>query len=160
MGSDYQPLLWQGADAQFVRDTLRSSQCGLETSRMVSEKSSNTDLQQLAQNTIALENRISKELKSMARTIGFKLQSKNRSVSCADAGDLSGLSGKDFDRAYLASLSKSSVADNARFTAESQAPPNSANYNLKKFADRTLPALETQQQSIANLQAKMEPANK
>jgi predicted outer membrane protein len=48
------------------------------------------------------------------------------------------LSGDQFDREYAKVLAKNSRDSQARYIAEARAAPNSANYELRKFAVRQL----------------------
>lgn len=155
MGSDYQPLLWSGSDAAFALDTVRFGACQIESSGLVATKSSNPDLQQIATRSVDLQQHSIKKLRSMAKVIEFKFPSKKQVVSCSEAGDLAARSGADFETSYLAFLSKSNSADMARYKAEAEALPDSANFDLQKFAAATLPALTEQQKSIDALKRKL-----
>ena len=94
MGSDYQPLLWRDNDAQFALDSDRSGTCQIAADQLVGSRSSDTELQEMAAHSIGLQDRKTQRLKSMAKTIGFKLESKKHPPECADRVRLAGLSGE------------------------------------------------------------------
>ncbi len=160
MGSDYQPLLWRGSDSGFVLETLRSGKCQLETSGLVASKSSDSALRQIAADSIESRQHSTKKLKSMAKAIGFKLPSKKHPISCEEAGNLADLGGDKFETAYLGYLSKANADDHARYQAEATAVPNSANFDLRRYAAGAVPVLEQQQKSIDDLKSKITPAKK
>ena len=148
MGSNYQPLLWQGADAQFAQDTARANMCQAAADQLAGSRSSDSDVQEAAAHSISFEDRSEKWLKSTSRAIGFKLISKKYPPECADAVRLKALSGDEFDREYAKVLAENSRDAQARYTAEARAAPNSANYELRKFAVRQLAEVQRRQPSI------------
>ena len=159
MGSDYQPLLWRGPDAAFVLDTVTSSACQSDSSSLAASKSSNPDVQHIALRSLELNGQNSKKLKSMAKVIGFHLPlSKKTAPPCAASARLSQQPPGNLDSAYLDYLSKDNAAALARFQAEADLPPDSANFNLQRFVVAALPALTDQQHSIDALRAKLAPA--
>ena len=157
MGGDYQPLLWQGADAQFALDAARAAACQVAADQLVGSRSSDTELQELAAHSIGLQDRMSQRLKSMAKTIGFKLGSKKHPPECPDRERLAALSGEEFDRSYVNVLAKTNENEQSNFTAEVKAPLNSANYGLKKFAVSHLGLFREQQTKIKELQKRYAP---
>ncbi len=158
MGRDYQPLLWRDADAQFALDSERAGACQVAADQLVGSRSADTELQELAAHSIGLHDRMSRQLKSMAKTVGFKLGSKKHPPECPDRERLAGLSGEEFDRSYLNVLAKTNDGERANFTAEVRAPLNSANYGLKKFAANNLMLFSEQQKRIRELEKRYEPA--
>ena len=134
MGSSYQPLFWQGADAQFALDAARLSRCQIERDTLVGSRASDNDVAELAAHSLSLNSRTYKQLHSMAGTIGFELDSKKHSPECANVMPLKGQSGDAFVRHYLDALARTNTQEIAHFRHETQLPPDSANYELKKFA--------------------------
>ena len=158
MGSDYQPLLWRDADAQFALDAERAGACQVAADQLAGSRSADTELQELAAHSIGLHDRMSRQLKSMAKTVGFKLGSKKHPPECPDRERLAALSGEEFDRSYVSVLAKTNNSERATFTAEVKAPLNSANYGLKKFAASSLALFSEQQKKISELEKRYEPA--
>ncbi len=158
MGSDYQPLLWRDADAQFALDAERAGVCQVAADQLVGSRSADTELQELAAHSIGLHDRMNRQLKSMAKTVGFKLGSKKHPPECPDRARLAGLTGEQFDRSYLSVLANTNDSERANFTAEVKAPLNSANYGLKKFAAHNLALFSEQQKKIRELEKRYEPA--
>lgn len=155
MGSDYQPLLWRGSDAQFVLDTMHSSRCAIQAGDLVTAKLRNPDVESLASEIGATRAEIMKKLRSMAKGNGFRFEDKKHLSPCTEADRLSELSGEDLAKAYLAYLAKENSADVARFQSETNAPGNSSNFDLRKFTFKEISTLEEQQSSIVELRGKL-----
>jgi predicted outer membrane protein len=158
MGSEYQPLLWKGSDAAFVLDTVGFGTCQVKVSGEAASRSSNPDVQHVAAESMELESRDVKKLRSMAKTIEFRFP--KAPPPCAEAGELAQQSGEKFEKAYLDYLSKNNADALARFQVEANAPANSANFNLRKFAAANVSALSHQQSSIDTLRGKLSSGTK
>jgi predicted outer membrane protein len=156
MGSDYQPLLWRGTDAEFARSAVATSRCENEATALAASKLSDADMTHLFAETSALSNKIAKTLRKMGKPQGFKFdESKDAPAEpCAMPASASTLNGAEFRSAYLEALRTSNADSIKRFEAESQAEPNSSNYSLRRFAAQTLNDLYAQRRSIADLKKK------
>ena len=154
MSIDYNPLLWRGDDASFALDTIYGSRCEAELSKAVFSKSSNPNVQELAQTLGREEHRVYGRLRRMARTFNFHVP-KQDPDSCQEASRLAELTGQELDAGYVAFLLKRSLSSISRFEAEIGKPVAPDNYSLRKFAQKTLPVLQEQKMMLEAEQRKL-----
>ncbi len=160
MSSDYQPLLWRDNDAQFALDVSRAARCQIAADQLVGSRSADDEILSTAAHSISFEDQSNNKLKSMARTIGFQLGSKKHPPECADVERLRILRGEAFDHAYAAVLSQNSRKGQALFANEAGAAPNSANYELRKFAAQRLAKLRESQKAIDTLLSRYDSSSR
>src|SRR5690348_7020208 len=82
MSMDYNPLLWQGDDAQFALDILHSSYCAAEVSKTVAVKTQNSAVQTVALTMAHEQGKLYRQLRGMARTFNFPLPPKRTLDDC------------------------------------------------------------------------------
>ena len=152
MSLNYNPLLWQGDDAQFARDMLHASYCTAEMSRTVATKTHDAAVETVAA-TIAREQRkLYRQLHNMARTFNFRLPSKSDLQDCPSASRIAELSGRQMDSDYMALLLKSAAVNVSRFEAEIAMPKLPANWTLWNLAKKDLPIMRGEETAVKNVQ--------
>ena len=141
MSMDYNPLRWQGDDAQFGLDMLRSSYCMTEVSKAVAVKTQNLTVQTTALTIAREQNKMYRQLHGMARTFNVPLPHKRDLKNCPAASRMAELSGQEMDSAYVALLLTRTAENVSRFEAEVARPRSPSNWSLWKFAEKRLPVM-------------------
>ena len=152
MSMDYNPLLWQGADAQFALDIVHNSYCTAEMSKTVAAKTQNVALQSIASTIAQEQGKLYRQLRSMALTFSFRLPPKRQLNDCPAALRIAELSGQEMDSNYIALLLKSSATNVSRFEAEVALPRLPSNWSLWKLAKKDLPMMRNEQAALMGFQ--------
>ncbi|MBV8550648.1 MAG: DUF4142 domain-containing protein [Acidobacteriaceae bacterium] len=152
MSGIYNPLLWQGDDAQFALDMLHSAHCTSEISKTVAVKTSNQAVQNVALTMAREQGKIYRQLRGMARTFNFPLPSKDDLNDCPSTARIAELTGVQMDTSYVELLRKSTVANTSRFEAEVAMPRRPSNWSLWKFAQRDLPMMRSEEAAVQHVQ--------
>ena len=153
MSEDYNPLVWQGDDANFALNTLQSNFCAAEFSRLAASRTTNLELHDLAQSAAREQSGVYHKLRSMAKAFSIWLPPESQLQKCPDLEHARSLSGDDFDKAYLTSLQHTNQANVSAMQAEIARLQKPNNAPLRHLASITLPHLE-------QLQTKTESAAK
>jgi putative membrane protein len=151
MGSNYNPLLWRGADADFARAMIHDSFCQSELSKVAQSRGSNPEVAKLAAAIARTQGKLNRQLVGMARSISFPNPKPKKDAPCPGGDRLMELSGQDFDSAYIDFVSKTYAADVARLQEEEAADDIPANFSLRAFAAKARPTLQDQQQTITSV---------
>jgi predicted outer membrane protein len=151
MSMDYNPLLWQGDDAQFALDMLLGSHCTAEVSKTVAAQTQNPSIQTVA-TTIAREQaKLYRQLRNMARTFNFPLPHKRDLNYCPANSRTIELSGQDMDSSYVTLLLKSTATNVSRFEAEVARPRLPSNWTLWKLAEMNLPIIRNEESAVKGI---------
>src|ERR1700758_2856140 len=130
MSVDYNPLLWQGDDAQFALDMLRRRHVRAGVSQTVAGKSQNPTVQNVALTIAREQGKVYRQLRSMARTFNFPLPPRRDLEDCPAGSRVAELAGPEMDSGYIALLLKSTTANVSRFEAEVALPRMPSNWSL------------------------------
>jgi putative membrane protein len=140
-----------GGDRQFVLDAVRVSERDVELGELAKEKGQSIAVKELGARMVVDHGRVARELKQLALNKGLRVGDTKRPEE-PSYDMLTKLSRPGFDEAYLEAMSKDQeqdVADFRRMSEQGQDP------DLKAWAARTLPTLESQLQQIKATQGKM-----
>jgi predicted outer membrane protein len=151
MSLDYNPLLWQGEDAQFALDMMHASHCVTEASKGVAAQTQNTAIQTTALTIAHEQGKLYRQLRSMARTLNFPLPRKRDLDDCPAAARISELSGRDMDSSYVTLLLETTALNVSRFEAEVARPRVPSNWTLWKLAEKNLPAIRSEESTVKDL---------
>ena len=152
---DYNPLLWRGDDARFALDTLRSSYCLADISKIVAARTSEETIQNLAYTMAHDQEKMFRQLRGMARTINFHVPSKRELEDCPQTARLRELEGTELEKSYVTLLAKTAADDVSRFEAETGMPREPWNWSLWKFAQKTLPITRENESAVKAAQRKL-----
>jgi predicted outer membrane protein len=151
MSMDYNPLLWQGDDAQFALDMLHSSHCTAEASRTAATKTQNQALQTVAVTIAHEQGKLYRQLRGMARTFNFRLPRKRDLDDCPLVSRIAELSGQEMDSVYISFLLKRTTANVSRFEAEVAMPRLPSNWTLWGLAKKDLPMIRSEEAAAAGV---------
>ena len=148
MSSDYNPLIWQGDDAQFAIETKHTSYCRAEFSKNVAVQTKNSGLLDIALTNAEVNDKLLHKLNSIARELGFHFPAKAEMVSCPDVIAAQALRSEALEKSYRAFLRQSNANAIDQFRAEIARPERPDNYSLRKLAKKTLPVLMSLQAKL------------
>lgn len=151
MSMEYNPLLWQGDDARFALEVLHSSRCKAEVSKAVAAQTQNVALQTLALRISSEQDKLYRQLRSMARTFNFHVPPRDE-LDCPGNSRIRELSGQEMNSDYLALLLKSAAEDTSRFQEEVTRPRLPSNWSLWKLAKDDLPMIRSEQAALTALE--------
>lgn len=151
MSENYNPLVWQGEDANFALNTLQTNFCAGELSKLAASRTTNLDLHDLAQSAAREQTGLHHKLRSLAKAIGIWLPPDSQLQKCSDLVHARSLSGAEFDKTYLASLQRANEANISAMQAEIARPQKPNNAPLRHFASEALPHLEKLQTQTGTL---------
>jgi putative membrane protein len=128
-------------DELFVEEVAADLWIEAELARLATEKATRPELRQLGQALRLVSNRAQEELRALAAQKQIAIDPSPDPEMAARVAAIDGLSGMDFDDAYLNAASSSRERAVALFTsqAESWGDPD-----LKAWAERWLPSLKQQ----------------
>lgn len=134
---------------------IKAAQGGIaevELSQLALKKAQNPEVKNFAQKMVADHTKANNELKALAAKKNVTLPTETDAAHRAKLNQLEGLSGADFDRAYVETMVSDHEATVQLF--EKQASEE-ADPELKAFALKTLPNLKMHLEAIKNIQGKM-----
>lgn len=159
MSMDYNPLLWQGDDAQFALDMMHSSHCVTEASKSVAAQTQNAAVQTAALTIAHEQGKLYRQLRSMARTLNFPLPRKRDLDDCPAASRIDELSGHDLDSSYVALLLETTTLNVSRFEDELARPRVPSNWTLWRLAEKNLPAIRSEESTVKGLKKAITSSN-
>ena len=127
------------ADKKFAMDAAQGGLAEVELGQLATQKGQSDKVKQFGQRMVDDHTNANKELKSIAEKNNITLPTSINAKDQALKDKLSGLSGADFDRAYMSSMVKDHTKDIGEFQREAN---SGANADLKGFAAQTLPTLQ------------------
>jgi putative membrane protein len=140
------------ADKNFVKNTIEGGLAEIECSQLALQKSNNDQLKRFAQRMIDDHTKLGDDLKPIASQLGVKGPTEPSKKDKAIIAKLQGLSGDDFDKAYVKLMLKDHQLDAAAFKQE----VNSAQSPLvKDAATKDDPLIESHLQMIQDIAKSM-----
>ena len=127
------------ADQKFVKEAAQGGMAEVQLGQLATEKASSEAVKQFGQRMVNDHSQANNKLKELAGSKGVTLPQEPSAKDRATKERLSKLSGKAFDRAYMADMLKDHRADIAAFKMESRSGHDA---QVKEFASGTLPTLE------------------
>ncbi|HWW61118.1 MAG TPA: DUF4142 domain-containing protein [Thermoanaerobaculia bacterium] len=140
------------ADKSFANDAAQAGMAEVNAGNMGLQKTSNADVKAFAQRMVTDHTKANDELKQLATTKGLTLPADVNDEQKAAAAHLSGLSGAEFDKAYMDHM----VADHEKAVSLFQNESTSGgDADLKSWAGTTLPTLQQHLQLAKDTKAKL-----
>jgi putative membrane protein len=135
-------------DKEFVRAALQGGMAEVQLGQLAAEKGSSDDVKQFGQHMVADHTKLGDEMKQVAQQMGVKppngVSKKDKELMTK----LQGLSGQQFDNAYIAAMVKDHKKDNDDFQAEISQTQNPA---LKQVAQQGDQVIEQHLQMIEQI---------
>ncbi|HEX8246954.1 MAG TPA: DUF4142 domain-containing protein [Pyrinomonadaceae bacterium] len=139
-------------DKDFMNEAAVGGMAEVELGRVAASKAQNADVKKFAQTMIADHTKANGELKTLATGKGATLPVELDAGHKSTMTQLQGLSGADFDRAYIAGQ----LADHEKTVKLFQAQAQSGtDADIKAFAAKNLPTLQMHLEMVRNLNNKM-----
>ena len=133
-----QPLV--ASDQSFLNDAAQADMAEIEGAMLAQKKAATGEVRRFAAQMITEHTKVNDELKALAATKNIKLPSE---PSLLQKGELQALSLLDakFDESYVDRLGV--AAHESTIALFQEAAVNSQDRDIKAFAERTLPSLQT-----------------
>ncbi|HUB51336.1 MAG TPA: DUF4142 domain-containing protein [Terracidiphilus sp.] len=135
-------------DAVFVQDALRNSQAQVAMSQLAATKSPSQDVQQFSQKMVQLHTSLSNQLKPATKALGVDEPKGPSKKERQEIARLEGLSGPDFDTAYLTDLAKEQQKNLRAFRDEEN---NAQSPGLQQAAKQDEPVLSQHYEILQKL---------
>jgi len=126
------------ADREFVSKAATGGTAEVELGRVATQRAVRPSVRSFAERMVADHGRANAELAAFARRKGLEVPTALEPSQQAMRDRLSGLSGPDFDRAYMSEIVRDHTEDIALFE---RAAEISSDPDLKAWAARSLPML-------------------
>jgi putative membrane protein len=129
------------ADREFVNKAAIGNVAEIELGRVATQRASRPSVKSFAERMVTDHGKNNAELTALARSKGMDVASTPRTTQPpkqAMRDRLSGLSGADFDRAYMSEMVRDHTEDVALFEREAQ---SASDADVKAYAERSLPTL-------------------
>jgi putative membrane protein len=127
------------SDRKFVLAAGMGGMAEVQLGQLAVQRAASDDVKQFGQRMVDDHTRANNELMQVASQKGITLPTALDAKHQADMNKLSGLSGADFDRAYMKLMVKDHQKDTKEFRKEADKGQDA---DVKGFAARTLPTLE------------------
>lgn len=127
------------ADATFVKKAASGGMAEVELGKLATQKASNPDVKQFGQKMVDDHSKANDQLKQVASEKHVTLPDGPSAKDKAMMTKLEGMSGDQFDRAYMENMVKDHKQDVAEFQKASK---SSQDAQIKDFASQTLPTLQ------------------
>ena len=126
-------------DAKFLQKAAADGMAEVELAQLAREKAMREEVKQFAERMAADHGKANEEVKSIASSLNVQLPAGPDKKHEKALEKLKGLTGGDFDRAYMKHMVKDHRADLKEFRHEAKAKnPN----EVTQFAARTVPTLQ------------------
>ena len=140
------------ADKAFVMEAAGGGMAEVELGRLATEKASDADVKQFGQRMVDDHGKGNDELKGLASQKGVTLPADLDAKHKATRDRLSKLSGRAFDKAYMAEMVADHNKDVAAFTRASKTAKDA---DVKAWAAKILPTLQEHQKLAKDIAAKV-----
>jgi len=126
-------------DATFVKKASCAGMAEVKSSEIALQKASQDKVKQFAQRMIDDHSKANKELSELASRKGWKPETAIEDKAQKEIDKLNGMSGQEFDKAYMECQVKAHEMAVKMFRQESESGQDA---DLKSWAAKTLPTLE------------------
>ena len=121
------------ADQAFVRKALEGGAAEIQLGQLAQQKSQSEDVKQFAQKMVEEHTQLSEQMKPIAQQLGVKEPKGPSKKDKQLMAKLEGLSGPQFDEAYIQAMVKDHKEDLKEFKNEAQ---SALNQNVKQAAQQ------------------------
>jgi putative membrane protein len=149
------------SDRDFVMTAAHDGMMEVELGRLALERASSPEVKQFAQRMIDDHSKANADLSTLASSKGLtvpaQMDAKQQAHLDKMKGDLTKVSGMDFDHQYMKMMEKDHEKAVRLFEKQST---NGKDADLKSFASTTLPTLQSHLQTARDWNAKMKNSPK
>jgi putative membrane protein len=147
----------KGADQTFATKAAEGGMAEVKLGQLATEKASDPDVKQFGQRMVDDHSKANDELKQIAGKKGITLPTDVSAKDQALYDRLSKLSGAEFDKEYMKDMVSDHRTDVAEFKKESD---HGSDSDLKAYAAKTLPTLQSHLQMAESTNAKVKGGTK
>jgi putative membrane protein len=141
-----------GPDTAFANKAAVGGMAEVALGKLAAGKTSDARIKEFANMMVTDHGKANEELKSIAQTKNIALPATLDAEHQAKSDSLSKLSGKDFDKAYVAGMVEGHQKTLALMQGEAS---NGQDKELKAFAAKTAPVVKMHLDAITRIQARM-----
>jgi putative membrane protein len=124
-----------GAESEFISEQVGVARKEVALARLAEERASNPEVKQLASTLAARHQRAADALQQVAQKHNVAIPSAAGDQLKDESARLSKLSGREFDREYIAEI----VADHEDAVSDLEAKASSGNADVRAWVSKTLP---------------------
>ena len=139
-------------DTDFMTKAALGGMAEIELGKLAATKAQNPEVKQFAQKMVTDHTKAADELKAMAGEKNFSMPVRLDAKHQAVLDKLNGLSGAEFDKAYVEAMVADHEETVATFKSEAEGGKDA---DAKAWAGKTLPTLQMHLEMIKAIQAKM-----
>jgi putative membrane protein len=140
------------SDNDFLTKAAQGGMAEVELGKIAVQKATNPEVKKFAQKMVDDHTKANNELKELAAKKGVTLPTEIDSSHRSAIDKMKGLSGADFDKAYVDAMVDDHETDVDEFEEQSK---DAKDADIKAFAAKTLPTLKSHLELINGIQAKM-----
>lgn len=129
----------KGPDAMFVKRAAQGGMTEVELGKIAAEKGQSQDVKDFGNRMVKDHSKANDQLKEVAAKMSAAVPSKVNSKHKSMIDKLAGMSGAEFDKAYVQAMVKDHQEDIAEFE---KAGKEVQNADLKKFIEDTIPVMK------------------
>jgi putative membrane protein len=135
-------------DAEFAVAAANGGMAEVALSKIAEEKATDPKVKEFAKQMIKDHSKANDELKTLASSKNITLPSAPNEEKQKAASDLGGMSGSDFDKAYISQMKKDHE-QTVKLFEDGQKDVKDA--DLKAFIDKTLPVIKAHAEHVKSL---------
>jgi putative membrane protein len=139
-------------DTSFVKDAAKGNMTEVELGHLAVQKGASPDVKAFGQRMIRDHSKANRELATLASSKGVELPTSKSIGEDVSVAHLKMLSGKSFDEAYVKMMVDDHKGDVAAFEKASE---GSQDPDVKHFATKTLPTLQSHLTEIEKMNSNM-----
>ena len=147
-GAAVPPISQQQMDKKFVQGALQGGMAEVALGKLALEKSSNEDVKKFAQRMVDDHTKLGEDMKPAAEQLGVAMPAGLSKKDQALEAKLQGLSGAQFDKAYVKAMVKDHQKDLQEFQHEAQAAATPA---VKEAAQKGAPIIQSHLEQIQQI---------
>jgi putative membrane protein len=146
----------EAAPSTFLQKAAGAGMAEVELGKLAQERGSSDAVKAYGKQMVADHSAANNEVKALASQKGYELPTKLDSKHAAMRDELSSMSGSKFDQAYIAAMTSDHDKVVEDFT---QASKSSTDKDVKAFAAKTLPVLESHLEKAREIQSNLAQAS-
>lgn len=139
-------------DTEFMTEAAQGGMAEVELGRLAASKAQSPEVKNFGQKMVNDHSKANEELKALAARKNMSLPTALDEKHQALLDKLKGLSGAEFDKAYVEAMVDDHEEDVEAFKDEAE---NGEDADVKAWAAKTLPTLQSHLEMIKGIQAKM-----
>lgn len=144
--------MMKSADAKFAMKAAQGGMAEVQLGQLAAQKATDPDVKAFGQHMVDDHSKANDQLKSVAAQENMTLPTTLDPKDQALYTKLQGLSGADFDKAYVKAMVKDHQEDVKEFQKEAD---KGKDPQIKNFASQTLPVLQQHLSKIQSVQSNM-----